>query len=161
MYYTYGSRDNKPLVDVMARKQDIESIAQTRETLAKAGLRSTAARTAVLQWLQKSKAPATHAEISVDLVPLGFDKATVFRNLNDLAEAGLVSRTELGDHVWRFELRDADHEHGGQHPHFVCIRCGQVTCLHELDLPKSTLKQLSQVGSVTEILVRGHCLTCS
>lgn len=151
----------KPLVDVMTRKQDLESIAQTREILAKAGLRSTAARTAVLQWLQKSKAPATHAQIAVDLVPLGFDKATVFRNLNDLAEAGLVSRTELGDHVWRFELRDDTHAGQGQHPHFVCVSCGQVTCLHDLDLPKATLKQLSQVGEVTEILVRGHCVGCT
>jgi len=145
----------------MTRKKEIEAIAETRELLASAGLRSTAARTAVLQWLQKSKSPATHAEISVDLVPLGFDKATVFRNLNDLAEAGLVSRTELGDHVWRFELRDPQHADQGQHPHFVCVSCGQVTCLHDLDLPKSTLKLLSQVGEVTEILVRGHCLACS
>jgi Fur family ferric uptake transcriptional regulator len=150
----------RTLVDVMARKQDVESIAKTRELLAKAGLRSTAARTAVLQWLQQAKAPATHAEVSVDLVPLGFDKATVFRNLNDLAEAGLVTRTELGDHVWRFELRDPGHAEGGQHPHFVCVTCGQVTCLHDLDLPKTALKLLARVGDVTEILVRGHCLAC-
>lgn len=145
----------------MARMTDLESIDQARELLAAAGLRTTAARTAVLRWLQAAKTPATHAEIAVDLVPLGFDKATVFRNLNDLAEAGLVSRSELGDHVWRFEIRDPGHADRGQHPHFVCVDCGKVTCLHNLDLPKSSLKMLSEVGQVTEVLVRGHCLACT
>lgn len=123
-------------------------------------MRTTAARTAVMRWLQKSNAPATHAEISTALAPLGIDKATVFRNLNDLAEAGLVSRSELGDHVWRFELIDAAHADRSQHPHFVCVDCGRVTCLPDMDLPKSTRKSLSDVGRVTEILVRGHCSSC-
>ena len=50
----------------------------------------------------------------------GIDKATAFRNLNDMTDAGLLRRTELGDHVWRFELRRQDgaggHEESGT-PH--------------------------------------------
>jgi Fur family ferric uptake transcriptional regulator len=145
----------------MPKTTEIEAIAQTRAILLAAGLRTTAARTAVIRWLQAAKSPATHAEIAVDLVPLGFDKATVFRNLNDLAEAGLVTRTELGDHVWRFELRDASHADRGQHPHFVCIDCGTVTCLHDIDMPAASKKSISKVGEVTEILMRGHCVSCS
>lgn len=145
----------------MARKDDIEAIAQIREMLSAVGLRTTSARTSVIRWLQKAKSPATHAEIAVDLVPVGFDKATIFRNLNDLVEAGLVSRTELGDHVWRFELRDASHGDGSAHPHFVCIDCGKVTCLHDIQLPKASDKSLAKVGKVTEVLMRGHCVSCS
>ena len=145
----------------MSAKRDIEAIAKTREMLAAAGLKTTAARTAVIRWLQSAKSPATHAEISADLVPLGFDKATVFRNLNDLVDAGLLTRTELGDHVWRFEIRDASHPDRGHHPHFVCVDCGTVTCLNDVDLPAASKKWGSRVGQVTEILIRGHCLACS
>lgn len=145
----------------MSRKDDLESISQTRELLASVGLRVTAARSAVVRWLQKAKSPATHADIAADLVPLGFDKATVFRNLNDLVDAGVVSRTELGDRMWRFELRDPSRAEIHPHPHFVCIDCGRITCLHELKLPASAKKLLAQVGQVTEILMRGHCLSCS
>lgn len=144
----------------MAKKDDIEAIAGIRAMLSKAGLRTTTARTSVIRWLQKAKSPATHAEIAVDLVPLGFDKATIFRNLNDLVDAGLVTRSELGDHVWRFELRDTSHAEGA-HPHFVCIDCGKVTCLHDIELPKASDKSLAKVGQVTEVLMRGHCVSCS
>lgn len=144
----------------MSPSDDITAIAQTREILLRAGLRMTAARTAVVRWLQSAKSPATHAEIAADLVPLGFDKATVFRNLNDLVDAGLVTRNELGDRVWRFELRDESHADGGHHPHFVCVDCGTVTCVHDVEMPAASLKLLSEVGRVTEILMRGHCQAC-
>ena len=145
----------------MAKKNNVAMIAWTRNLLSAAGLRSTAARTAVIRWLQSAKSPSTHAEIAADLVPMGFDKATIFRNLNDLAEAGLVMRNELGDHVWRFELRDETHPNRGHHPHFVCVDCGKVMCLHDIDLPAASDKSLSKVGQVTEILMRGHCVACS
>jgi len=145
----------------MARKDDIEAIAQIREMLSKVGLRTTTARASVIRWLQNASSPATHAEIAVDLVPIGFDKATIFRNLNDLVDAGLVTRSELGDHVWRFELRDESHGDGGAHPHFVCVDCGRVTCLHDVELPKPTDKAMAKVGKVTEVLLRGHCVSCS
>lgn len=143
----------------MMRQDEIESIAQVRTLLSTAGLRTTAARLAVVRRLQKAASPMSHAEVAEELVPLGFDKATVFRNLTDLVDAGLVSRTELGDHVWRFELRDPKHE-DGQHPHFVCVDCGSVTCLHDIEMPKTAQKSWTKVGRVTEILLKGHCAGC-
>ena len=139
--------------------KEIESVSQIRTLLSGVGLRTTAARLAVVKRLQETTSPLTHAEVAEQLVPLGFDKATIFRNLVDLVDAGLVSRTELGDHVWRFELRNPDHE-DGKHPHFVCTECGSVTCLHEIDLPKLAKKGWGHVGKVTEILLKGHCNTC-
>lgn len=145
----------------MTRKQnDADAIAKMRILLAGVGLRATAARLAVIRWLQTAKSPATHADIAEDLVLLGFDKATVFRNLTDLAEAGLVTRTELGDHVWRFELRDSSHSNGELHPHFVCIDCGSVSCVHDDKLLKEARKVMTSLGQVTEILLRGHCTSC-
>src|SRR5215831_18148858 len=87
-------------------------VAALQELLRGAGLRSTSARIAVLRRLRSAKSPLSHSELAEELTPLGLDKATVFRNLTDLTDAGLVVRTELGDHVWRFALHD--HEHGRQ-----------------------------------------------
>ena len=67
----------------------------------------------------------SHAEIAGALEPAGLDRATLYRNLIDLTDAGLLSRTDHGDHVWRFELRDNAHGQTEQHPHFTCIDCGE------------------------------------
>ena len=144
----------------MSQTTKTDTVAATRKLLSDRGLRTTAARLAVVHWLQRAKSPATHADIAADLVPLGFDKATVLRNLTDLVEAGLVTRKELGDHVWRFELRDETHPDGCEHAHFICVDCGSVTCLHKLELPASSMKSIKVVGRVTEILIRGHCHLC-
>src|SRR5688572_21434610 len=76
--------------------------ADVRGRLKAAGLRNTAPRVAVLRHLQRAAGPTSHAEIVQELSPLGFDRATLYRNLVDLVDAGLVSRTDLGDHLWRF-----------------------------------------------------------
>src|SRR5205823_15120838 len=93
-----------------------------------AGLRRTAPRAAVLRHMAGASAPLSHGEL-VDALGDEFDRVTVYRNLLDLVTAGLVTRTDLGDHVWRFELRRPDADHAAAHPHFVCVGCGAVSCL--------------------------------
>lgn len=142
--------------------QDVkEEVAELRELIRGAGLRSTSARLAVLQHLRQAHSPITHAELAEELVPLGFDKATIFRNLADLTEADLVTRTELGDHVWRFEIRDPEDPHQGKHPHFVCVDCGKVTCFTDITFGKATQKRTEAIGRITEILLKGHCHECN
>jgi Fur family transcriptional regulator, ferric uptake regulator len=143
----------------MARDHQADTVAEIRTMLSAVGLRTTAARLAVVRRLQAAKSPVSHAEVAEELVPLGFDKATVFRNLTDLVDAGLVRRNELGDHVWRFELKNPHHP-DGQHPHFVCVDCGGVTCVHDVEMPKNAQKSFSKIGRVTEILLKGHCRSC-
>jgi len=116
------------------KKNAADEVNEARKMLKEAGLRSTPARISVINALKRSSKPQTHAQLADELVPLGFDKATDFRNLNDLAEAVLVLRTELEDHVWRFELRDPKHDRSS-HPHFVCVDCGSVSCIDDMALP--------------------------
>ena len=130
-------------------------------SIREAGLRATPARIATLKLLHGAASPLTHAEVAEELQDLGVDKATVFRNLNDMATAGLLRRTELGDRVWRFELKaDAD-GHDSAHPHFVCVDCGTVSCMEEIKLTAGSLRLSQEIGEVTEILLRGHCNDCS
>ena len=142
-------------------KRSPADVPQIRARIRQSGLRGTPARIAVLQELHRATAPLTHAELAEKLVPLGFDKATIFRNLNDLAEAGLVSRTELGDHLWRFEIRDPDHPAAAQHPHFVCVDCGSVACLEEMEFTSASRRRAKGIGTITEILIKGHCESCA
>lgn len=130
-------------------------------TIRKVGLRATPARIATLKLLVEASSPLTHAEVASELQDLGFDKATLFRNLNDLVTAGLVRRTELGDHVWRFELIKEDDHDGSAHPHFVCVDCGVVSCMDEVKLTAGSMRLSQEFGEVTEILLRGHCNDCS
>lgn len=144
----------------MDSNQEQQEIAEIRELIRNKGLRSTNARITVIQKLKNSSSPVSHAELADLLVPQGFDKATVFRNLNDLADVGLVTRTELGDHVWRFEFSDPTNPHVGLHPHFYCIDCGSVTCLPEKDFKHIPSTESSEIGNITEILIKGHCSNC-
>jgi Fur family ferric uptake transcriptional regulator len=125
-----------------------------------AGLRATPARIATLMLIHRAGSPLTHAEVAEELRSLGVDKATVFRNLNDMATAGILRRTELGDHVWRFELAGKEDGHGSAHPHFVCVDCGTVSCMDEIKLTAGSMRLSQEFGEVTEILLRGHCNNC-
>lgn len=142
-----------------ARQFTSQQIEEARDTIRAAGLRSTPARISVYLELESATSPLTHADLAERLVPAGFDKTTIFRNLNDLSDANLVRRSELGDHVWRFELRRPDSP-DDDHPHFVCVDCGEITCLSDLELTTASRKRSSEIGRVTEILLKGHCTTC-
>ncbi len=144
----------------MAKRTTADETAEIRQLVREAGLRCTASRVAVLRELRKSKSPVTHADVAENLADVGFDKATVYRNLIDLAEVGLASRTELGDHVWRFEARDPSKPEEAEHPHFVCIDCGSVTCLSDGGLNSTTRREAADIGQVTEILLKGRCKSC-
>jgi Fur family ferric uptake transcriptional regulator len=110
--------------------------------------------------LRDADAPLTHANVAEHLATNGVDKATAFRNLNDMADAGLLRRTELGDHVWRFEVIGEGGHDQSAHPHFLCVDCGTVSCLNDVKLTAGGQRESGKVGEVTEILLRGHCNDC-
>lgn len=135
---------------------------QIRETLHQVGLRSTPSRVAVMGLLQRATGPLSHAEVAQELAEHGFDRATLYRNLMDFAEAGLVTRSDQGDHVWRFELKKATPQHpDALHPHFVCTDCGTVSCLPEMPIPSPHNSTRPLIRSVSEIVIKGQCDDCA
>lgn len=146
-----------------------------RSRIRAAGLRCTAARLAVLEHLEAAEGPRTHADVSAALGGRGFDRATIYRNLTELTEAKLVDRVELGDHVWRFEIR-RPRDHGGHdrgHPHFLCTTCGEVSCLDDVRVAitpttpatagsprRRDSARRAAIGTVTEVLLKGRCGDC-
>jgi Fur family ferric uptake transcriptional regulator len=136
------------------------TVQSAREALRATGLRSTTSRVAVLQHVAAASKPLSHADVSDVLVPEGYDKSTLYRCLVELADAGLLARLDAGDHAWRFELKDGEEEHGTEHPHFVCVDCGKVTCLQDVEVKISPPKKSLAMGKVTEIFLKGHCKEC-
>jgi Fur family ferric uptake transcriptional regulator len=132
-------------------------VADMKARIRAAGLKWTASRAAVLGVIEGSPKPLSHADVATTLERLGFDKATVYRNLMDLADAGLARRLELGDHTWRFESRTRTDD-GVMHPHFVCTTCGGVQCLPESALRLTT--RGTGLGNVREVLLKGDCAEC-
>lgn len=146
----------------MAAKQTLDEL---RSLVRAKGLRATPSRLAVLDVLRESDAPLSHGDVADQLAGEAWDRATIYRNLTDLSEAGLVRRTDVGDHVWRFEAVSGDHD-ASAHPHFVCTECGTIECLPEIELavrtrassrsrPPRAVKQRQ-----VEVHVRGLCDAC-
>ncbi len=101
-----------------------------RSRIRAVGLRATGSRMATLDVVEAAHAPVSHAEVFDALAHRDLDRATVFHNLTDLADVGLLTRTHIG-RTWRFEAVDA---HESDHTHFVCNECGDISCLPVVDV---------------------------
>ena len=134
---------------------------QLKEMIRAAGLRCTNSRAIVLERLVEAPAPMSHAELTEQLVPEGFDQATIYRNLTDLAESGLLQRLDPGDHIWRFEFR-GHHDHEDEHPHFLCNDCGELSCLTSVQISvDDDDKSPPTVGEISAVFLRGRCTHCT
>lgn len=146
------------------RRPAAASVADLRAEIRRHGMRSTGARLAVLAHLNQASAPLSHTEIFAALEERGYDRATIYRNLIDLAEGGLLARSDHGDHIWRFErMRGAGGGHSQTHPHFVCVDCGGVTCLPDLTVkfePASSAPRALRTRKV-EVQMKGLCDSCT
>lgn len=87
--------------------------------------------------------------------------ATVYRNLNQFADEGIVTKLEFPSEPARFDI------HSDDHPHAICRLCGSI-----FDVPADTLtpvtNYIKQVISedldftveTLEILAQGVCSYC-
>lgn len=135
-----------------------------RDQIRNVGLRVTGPRLSVLNVLSSALTPLSHSEVAEKLADASVDRATVFRNLQDLVEVGLLKRSDLGDHVWRYELASGQGAHPVDgHPHFVCSACSAVSCLSG-----STITVKAGRGAPAtvrkgsfEVQLRGVCDQCA
>jgi len=138
---------------------DADLTAQLRAT----GLRRTQPRVEVLRHMLKVAHPVAHAEVATALEKHGLDRVSVYRVLVDLARVGILTRSDVGDHVWRFELQRGDRSHYREHAHFFCVSCGAVACLSD------NVVQLGPRGRVprsvrarrVEVQLKGECDACA
>lgn len=136
--------------------------AWAKQVLQDVALRATAARVSVLRLLAANIRPMSHADVVDALGNFGFDQATLFRCLNEVADAGLVARLDLGDRTRRFEFRGRGEEAESNHPYFMCIDCGGLWCLDgfKIQITPSRGPQRDKLGTITDVMIRGHCGDC-
>jgi Fur family ferric uptake transcriptional regulator len=147
----------------MASRQTLDEL---RGAIRGKGLRATPSRLAVYELLRSTDTPMSHGDVADRLANQAWDRATIYRNLTDLAEVGLARRTDVGDHVWRFEVLTEEHA-GAAHPHFVCTECNTVQCLPEIELAISAVRTRAAKPPravkqrQVEVQLRGLCDACA
>ena len=89
-------------------------------TLEELGYRATAPRRAIAKHLEQKHESFTVEALSEELPSVG--RATVFRTIKLLLEAGAVCKLATIDGSQKYSLRRVGHHHH----HSVCIQCGAV-----------------------------------
>lgn len=117
-------------------------------------------RAAILSFLQARKDHPT-AELVYSNVKEQFPNislGTVYRNLNQLAEAGMIAKLQFGDlGIDHFDFDTSSHQH------FVCNQCNAV-----IDLPMESVSRLNEQaqkgfdGAITghKLYFCGYCRDC-
>ncbi len=140
-------------------------VAAALPALAAYEMRLTPARRALLAVLENTERPLTAEEITR---AAGLPTSTAYRNLGELADAGVVVRITAIGGGDRYELAEQVSPHHRHHHHLVCEQCGIVTDF----APSAQLERLiaREVRSLLESTgfevtahvfdVRGRCRDC-
>jgi Fur family peroxide stress response transcriptional regulator len=134
---------------------DVEAV---RHLLDVNGLRFTLQRYSLVAFLMENAGHPTAVEIfeGVNRLDPRSSKATVYRNLRDLVEAGLVREVAVEGRSARFDLK------GIQHHHFICDRCGTVENMDWFDvLMPPSQRTGKRVVREYELILRGLCDACA
>ena len=135
---------------------------QASERLAQAGYRQGGARRAVIALLAEQHCALSALEIGEALSreDRAVSRASVYRILEELEQAQLVARIEVGHGIVRYEPVRQGH---GHHHHMVCNRCGRLIPFADEGLERE-LRRVSQDVSLTvvehEVILRGSCERC-
>lgn len=132
----------------------------TKDYLSSHGIRPSAQRIAIMDYLLTHKTHPTVEEIYSALVPSmpTLSKTTLYNTLKLFYDKKVALMLNIDEHTTRF---DGDVQ---PHAHFQCQTCGNVYDIFEAELPelKSVYKQ--QIGGLTissiELSYKGVCANC-
>ncbi len=127
------------------------------QMLHKAGVRPSAQRLAVLDYIANRKTHPAADEVYVHLsheFP-SMSRTTVYNSLHALAEAGVLRPLEIESQSTRYDL--APHM---PHSHFRCTACGRI---FDMALPPGIESAVTQGFRVatTELCFAGTCPECT
>ena len=138
-------------------KRDYPIVAHMLDALGEKGYRDTAPRRAIVQAVAQTEKHFTAEDLRAQLPEVG--RATIYRSLKLLLDAGVVCRVLLEDGNLHYQL-----SHRGHHHHLLCVECGASEDLTGCDIED----QLKTVAAAHEFQVSGHwleiygrCLNCA
>jgi Fur family transcriptional regulator, ferric uptake regulator len=133
-----------------------------REELRRAAGRTGAAREAVIAHLAAQKCCLSAQEVFDQLRAKGrtVGLASVYRVLDQLADARLLHRIDFGDGVARFEPA---HPGGEHHHHLVCGECGKVERFDDPGLERAVSRVAVSRDFILDdhdVVLHGACGDC-
>ena len=134
---------------------DSESI---RNLLDANGVKFTTQRYCVMAFLMETAGHPTAIEIfdGVNRLDPRSARATVYRNLRDLVDAGLVREVAVEGRSARFDVR------GMRHHHFICDKCGAVEDMEWFNVPQPPAAFVGErMVRECEVILRGLCTGCA
>jgi Fur family ferric uptake transcriptional regulator len=139
----------------MSDKNDFQKL------LRDAGLKATPKRLSLLALLTKEHAPRSVAELSKTL-GAEVDTVTVYRALEALVEAKIVSRVDFHEREARYEI-NVGRTH---HHHIVCTDCGTIEDIADCvtdTLERKALKSAKQFNIILSHALEffGVCQKCT
>lgn len=123
---------------------------QQKQLLQELGLKSTEARIALLNLLDKEDNPLDVYSITESLKSDGVevDPATVYRILDILTVKGLIVRLEFGEGKYRYEMQKEDHHH------LICSSCGKIEDIEDRKMEEFEAEIKRKKG----FMVKSHSL---
>jgi len=131
------------------------------ERLSARGRRPTAQRLTVLEALRRAAHTLTAQELYEQLHeshPL-LGRATVFRSLDSLVDAGLAQRFERPGHIYAYAACSAEHHH-----HLVCTSCDSTFEIDEKSIASLTRELSARHGFTvhhSSLDFYGRCSACA
>ena len=122
----------------------------------------TGSRKKILELFLDSKGALAHGDIEKKTGEK-FDRVTVYRTLQIFLEKGIIHNIPTSDNSVRYALCQSDcteGHHHDDHVHFICARCGTVTCLDDVHIPALKLPAGFQVHDC-QMVVNGICRDCA
>lgn len=133
-----------------------------REALRDAGVRTGGARETVIAHLGSQDCCLSAQELFDEIRAAGrsIGLASVYRALDQLADAKLVHRIDLGDGVGRYEPARPGGEH---HHHLVCGGCGRLETFNDHILERALSRIARSHGyrlDDHDVVLHGACADC-
>ena len=129
------------------RKRGYSLEDQLMDALEERGYRDTTPRRAVVHAIAQKDRHFTAEELREQLSQVG--RATIYRSLKLLVDAGVICRVLLEDGNLHYQL-----SHRGHHHHLLCVECGASEDLLGCDIEG----QLEKVAAAHNFQVSGHWL---
>ncbi len=142
-------------IDSAARLQRL------RARAAEAGLRMTAQRDVLLRLLSRTRTHPTADELfrQVRRQLPSVSHATIYRNLQELVDAGLIATLDRAGGPVQYDANPDDHHH------FVCTRCGRVADIYLRDVEYAIDRRRSGPAPAridrAELQLHGLCAACA
>lgn len=134
---------------------------QINNILKRSQLSVTSSRLKILELFLANNGALAHADIERKTHEK-FDRVTVYRTLQSFLDKGIIHSIPTADNSIRYALCKDDcsqGHHQDDHIHFLCIICGNTTCL-DVHIPPVELPNGFK-GQQTEVVVSGKCKDCN